>query len=126
MDGGNADNVGNSYLPTLRALTYLVFERRSKMIDRTSLERNIGDIFGRKLHLTVPSAETDLFESGSLDSLSCIELLLQVELEYGIRIPLQDLELSEFRSIGRIAGFIKQRLDANPRQSALVEAKCQL
>jgi acyl carrier protein len=96
------------------------------MIDRTLLERNIADIFEQKLHLTVPSAETDLFASGSFDSLSFVELLLQVELEYGIRIPLQDLELTEFRSIGRIAGFIKQRLDANPRQSALIEAKCQL
>jgi acyl carrier protein len=94
------------------------------MIDRTSLERNISDIFEQQLHLRVPSADTDLFESGSLDSLSCVELLLQVEVEYGIRIPLQDLELSQFRSIGRIAGFIKRRLDADPRQSALVEAKC--
>jgi acyl carrier protein len=96
------------------------------MIDRTLLEQNIGDIFEQKLHLKVPSADTDLFDSGSLDSLSFVELLLQVELEYGIRIPLQDLELSEFRSIRRIAGFIKQRLDANPRQSAMVGAKCQL
>jgi acyl carrier protein len=85
------------------------------MIDRTSLEQNIGDIFEQKLHLRVPSADTDLFESGSLDSLSFVELLLQVELEYGIRIPLQDLELSHFRSIGRIAGFIKERLDANAK-----------
>jgi acyl carrier protein len=96
------------------------------MIDRTLLERNIADIFEQKLHLTVPSADTDLFESSGFDSLSFVELLLQVELEYGIRIPLQDLELTEFRSIGRIAGFIKQRLDANSRQSALIEAKCQL
>jgi methoxymalonate biosynthesis acyl carrier protein len=96
------------------------------MIDHTSLERNIGAIFEQKLHLTVPSADTDLFESGSLDSLSFVELLLQVELEYGIRIPLQDLELTHFRSVRKIATFIKQRLDANPRHSALIEAKCQL
>jgi methoxymalonate biosynthesis acyl carrier protein len=97
------------------------------MIDRTSLEQNISDIFEQKLHLKVPSADIDLFESGSLDSLSFVELLLQVELEYGIRIPLQDLDLAHFRSIGRIAGFIRERLDANAksaRQHGFGESKC--
>jgi methoxymalonate biosynthesis acyl carrier protein len=97
------------------------------MIDRTLLERNIADIFEQQLHLTVPSADTDLFESGSLDSLSFVELLLQVELEYGIRIPLQDLELTQFRSIGRIADFIRERLDANAKpaqQYGVVQEKC--
>jgi methoxymalonate biosynthesis acyl carrier protein len=90
------------------------------MNDRISIERNISAIFEQKLHLTLPPPGTDLFESGSLDSLSFVELLLQVELEYGIKIPLQDLELENFRSLGKIAAFIGQKLDAENAKSERV------
>lgn len=98
------------------------------MTDRSSVEEKIGGIFEQRLNLTVPSSSVDLFESGGLDSLSFVELLLQLELEYGLKIPLQDIELADFRSIERIADFIKQRLDArNARpepQYTLSEVKC--
>lgn len=81
------------------------------MSDHAALVRAIGDIFERKLHLTVPSPSADLFESGGLDSLSLVELLLQLELEYGLRIQLQELELANFRSIESIAAFVRQRLE---------------
>jgi acyl carrier protein len=83
------------------------------MIDQASLQQRIGKVFEEKLNLAVPSVDTDLFDSGGLDSLSFVELLLQLELEYGIKIPLADLELDNFRSIGKIAGFVAQRLDGN-------------
>lgn len=82
------------------------------MSDHAALVRAIGDIFERKLHLTVPSPSADLFESGGLDSLSLVELLLQLELEYGLRIQLQELELANFRSIESIAAFVRQRLES--------------
>lgn len=82
------------------------------MHDLVSIERKIGEIFERELNLTVPSPATDLFESGGLDSLSFVDLLLQIERAFGLRIQLQDLELVHFRSIGRIAAFIRGRLQA--------------
>ena len=33
------------------------------MIDQTSLERQIGNIFEQKLYLTIPAADSDLFEA---------------------------------------------------------------
>lgn len=93
------------------------------MHDRVAVERKIREIFERKLDLTLPSAATDLFESGSLDSLSFVELLLQIELAYGLRIPLQDLDLEHFRSIGRLAGFVhgmlKERAAPEQRRERL-------
>jgi methoxymalonate biosynthesis acyl carrier protein len=80
------------------------------MHDHAVLERRIGEIFERELNLPALSPATDLFESGCLDSLSFVELWLQIELAFGLRIPLQDLELAEFRSIGRIAAFVRGRL----------------
>jgi methoxymalonate biosynthesis acyl carrier protein len=85
------------------------------MHDHAVLERRIGEIFERELNLPALSPATDLFESGCLDSLSFVELWLQLELAFGLRIPLQDLELAEFRSIGRIAAFVGGRLAAAER-----------
>ena len=76
------------------------------------VERKIGEIFEHKLNLRVPSPAIDLFESGSLDSLSFVDLLLHLETEYSIRIPLEDLEISDFRSVESIARFIRRRLGA--------------
>ena len=76
------------------------------MADATTLERRISEIFRDRLNLSVPSTDTDLLETGVLDSLSFVELLLQLESEFALTISLADLELDNFRSIARIAAFI--------------------
>lgn len=76
------------------------------MPDLTSLEKRITDIFHNQLHLVVPSVDTDLFTTGGLDSLSFVELLVQIEKEFGMKISLEALELDKFRSIANIAEFI--------------------
>ena len=74
-------------------------------------------IFDRRMHLTVPSVDTDLFETGGMDSLSFVQLLLELEREFGVHVSIDVLELDNFRSIARIATFISgqqrlQRADA--------------
>lgn len=80
------------------------------MIETTHLQERIGKTFETKLNLVVPSVDTDLFETGGLDSLTFVELLLELEREYGVKVDLEDLELGNFQSIASIAGFIAQRL----------------
>jgi acyl carrier protein len=63
-------------------------------------------LFSEKLHVEVASLETDLMQSGALDSLTLVELLLYLEQGLGIKIPLEDLDLDNFRSIARIAEFL--------------------
>ena len=79
------------------------------MSEPASLEERIGKIFEQKLNLVVPSVDTDLFANGGLDSLSFVELLVQLEREYEVVISLEDIELDNFRSIARIAEFIANR-----------------
>jgi acyl carrier protein len=73
----------------------------------------------------------DLFASGGFDSLSFLELLLRLETEYGFRVRLQDLVLSDFRTVTRIAGFVAGRLAADKArqetqtQHFYTEEKCQ-
>ena len=80
------------------------------MSEPTSLEAQLAGIFEQKLNLVVPSFDMDLFETGGLDSLVFVELLLCLEKEFGLKVSLEDLELDNFRSIARLAKFIAPRV----------------
>ena len=53
--------------------------------------------------------DTDLVETGLLDSLALIELLAQLEETFGVSVSTDDLELENFRSIASITGFVARR-----------------
>lgn len=76
------------------------------MRDPEQLERRLIGIFRDRLHLDVPSRDTDLFETAVLDSLSLVALLLHLENEFGVKISLADLDLDHFQSIARLAKFV--------------------
>jgi methoxymalonate biosynthesis acyl carrier protein len=71
-----------------------------------TLRADIADLFSERLGLSIASADADLFEAGILDSMSFIELLLQIETVFGLALNLRDVEFENFRSIDRIADFI--------------------
>ena len=75
-----------------------------------TLQERIGNIFVNHLHIQPPPPETDLIESGAIDSLAFVELIGHLEEEFCMRIPLDDLDLTHFRSIARIDEFIRTRL----------------
>jgi len=83
------------------------------MNDPSGLRERIAGLFSNALHLHVPSADTDLFDTGVLDSLAFVELLLQLEREFGIKTSVDDLEMENFRSIARIAEFVTARATAS-------------
>ncbi|HYS07053.1 MAG TPA: acyl carrier protein [Candidatus Dormibacteraeota bacterium] len=74
-----------------------------------ALKARITRLFAERLNLDVPSADTDLFESGALDSMAFVELLARLEGEFGIDVALADIAMDTFRSIERIAGFVEER-----------------
>jgi acyl carrier protein len=65
-------------------------------------------LFKEKLEIDVPSADTDLVESGLISSLTFVELLFHLEKELGVAIAMDTLELEYFRSIVSIAEFIER------------------
>ena len=79
------------------------------MSQATDLHDRIAGIFAGVLNIDVPDAETDLFESGVLDSLAFVELLLHLEREFGIAASVDDLELENFKTIAHIAEFVQAR-----------------
>ena len=87
--------------------TYLPLSiRRIDVSDYASILEEITTIFSEELNLTIDSKDTDLFESGAMDSLSLVELLFQIEQRFGIEISIDSLEIDNFHSIDTIAKFV--------------------
>jgi len=76
---------------------------------RDELTGVVARLLEQKLSVRVTDMEADLFESGFLDSMSLVHLILELEGHFGLELPIQQLDLGEFRSITRIAELIGKR-----------------
>ena len=72
----------------------------------TPLQSRLLKFILERVHIEVPSVNTDLFETGALDSLAFVDLLLYMEQEFGITVSLEEVELDTFRSVEKIAEFL--------------------
>jgi methoxymalonate biosynthesis acyl carrier protein len=66
----------------------------------------VKQILLRELNIEVPSEQADLIESGLIDSLALVELLVAIEREFGVSFELEALEPDNFRSVSRIAELV--------------------
>jgi acyl carrier protein len=66
----------------------------------------ITSFFADEMGLEIPSVDTDLFDTGVIDSLGFEQLLLHLEREFGVTMSIEDLEMDHFRSVASIAGFV--------------------
>ena len=71
-----------------------------------SLVNRLNALFLDQLNVEIPGPDTDLIESGLLDSLQLVELLVQIEQHFGLRIALEQVEFDDLRSVTRIARLI--------------------
>jgi acyl carrier protein len=58
------------------------------------------------LSIDVPDAGTDMIEAGLLDSLGLVSLIAEIENEFQLELPLEDLDVNHFRSAVRIAQLL--------------------
>jgi len=73
------------------------------------LVRTISKLIAEKLFVEVGSPEDDLLATGVLDSLTLIELLVNLEQHFGMRIPLDELQIEDVRSIQSIARLVETK-----------------
>ena len=76
------------------------------MSEHVAVRERLSALFSAKLNLEVPSTDTDLLESGILDSMTFVDLLVCLEKEFNQTISLDRLEIDNFRSIDRIVSFL--------------------
>ena len=72
-----------------------------------AIMRSLRELFLQGLHIEAPSPDTDLFESGTLDSLQLVELLLQLEQRFGVRVAIESIDLDQLRTLERIAKLVE-------------------
>lgn len=68
-------------------------------------QSKVHRIFVDRLEVDV-DVDTDVIESGILDSLAFVQLLIELEQEFGVKIDVATLELDDFSSVSRIARFV--------------------
>jgi D-alanine--poly(phosphoribitol) ligase subunit 2 len=77
--------------------------------DTNAIIGRLGALFVESLHIEAPAADIDLFETGILDSLQLVELLLQLEQRFGFQIKIDDIDLDDLRTLAGIARLVAAR-----------------
>jgi D-alanine--poly(phosphoribitol) ligase subunit 2 len=68
----------------------------------TSIER----IFNDTLSIAPPDPDLDIVDAALLDSLGLVTLLFELEQELGVQLPLESLDVEDFRTVGRIVQLV--------------------
>jgi len=76
------------------------------MKDFTDVCERLQSIFHQELQIDPPAFSDDLVEAGILDSMMFVTLLMHLEEEFGARIAIQDIEMSDFSTISKIAKLV--------------------
>jgi len=74
----------------------------------------IAELLAERLHIEVPAEDTDLFATGLLDSLSLVDLLMQLEARLAVRLTLEAADLEQFRTVSSIAAFVSAQAGTHP------------
>lgn len=89
------------------------------MPETPRLQHRIVKLFSTALNRNVPSVDSDLFDTGVLDSMGFVQLLFLLEQEFGVTTSVDDMEVENFKSITSIANFLIARgVDADVPASA--------
>jgi D-alanine--poly(phosphoribitol) ligase subunit 2 len=87
---------------------------------REGLVSGIRSVLRDHLNVLVDSPDADLLETGLVDSIGLVELILQLEDRFGMDLPIESLEVDDLRSINTVADLIT-RLSSIPRARAVGE-----
>lgn len=60
-------------------------------------------IFEEKLSRPVDSPDQDLFETGVLDSMALVDLLVEIERSLNVTVSIEDLDIETFGTVRKIA-----------------------
>jgi D-alanine--poly(phosphoribitol) ligase subunit 2 len=80
--------------------------RSTDMIEIDQIQGLITNILVGKVHVEVPSPTTDLMKAGVIDSITLVELIVGIEEQFGIQVPLEEIEIDHFRSVEVMADFV--------------------
>jgi acyl carrier protein len=69
-------------------------------------EQELRDLLASRLGIDVPDPDLDLVTAGLIDSLALVEMLFEIEAEFGVPVELESIDLEDFRTVRRMAAWI--------------------
>ena len=69
----------------------------------------VREFLGQYFRQELLDDDEDMFAAGYVNSLFAMQLILFLEAEFAVTVDDDDLDLDNFRSIARIAGFIARK-----------------
>jgi len=82
-------------------------------VSADTIMTKILEFLGQSIGDTDIDADLNLFESGLVNSLFAMQLLLFVEKEFGIEVTNEDLDYKNFQSLNAITAFVIRK-EATP------------
>ena len=76
------------------------------------LQQKIAAIFAERFETKLESDDVDLLETGLVDSVKIVELVLEIEQRFGVSLPFEELEIEDFRTVPRLAERIARTTPA--------------
>lgn len=77
------------------------------------LSERVREILTSRLGVSVAGLDDELLTSGVLDSLGLVELLFELEAEFGVRVDLTAFDLDDARTLRRLAAWVAARTAAD-------------
>ena len=74
--------------------------------ERSAIRPKLREIFADSLHVELPPDEAGLISGGYVDSLALVELLLQIEKEFGVSPDFEQLEIGDFETLSAIEQLV--------------------
>lgn len=75
----------------------------------TAVEQTILAFLRERFGVELPSASANLIETGILDSMMFVDLIVLIEEQFGVVAELDDLEIENFATVARMAQFVVER-----------------
>lgn len=74
------------------------------------LQRQVVDVFAARFATEPADLAGDLLDSGLVDSVRLVELVLELEQRFGISLPFDALDIDDFRTVDRIAALVARTM----------------
>lgn len=76
------------------------------MVSESQAREAVREFIGRVLRVPELDGDEDIFASGLANSLFAMQLVQYVELEFGITVESEDLDIENFKTVNSLARFV--------------------
>ena len=84
----------------------ILIHRQEEKLEQQAISAKTREFIGRFVRESDFDDNLNLFESGVVNSLFAMQLVMFVEQEFDIKVSDEDLELANFESVNAIADFV--------------------